>query len=224
MIRAHRAQAALHMDAVMNAPSTTQAEIAAMNKHFNVDNADTESSVGGVPLDRHMLDDDDDDLQTVAALTIADDEEEGRRAGRDQADLINFSDEDSDTTTTTTAPQPKLKGKAVAKDDYPTLTEAALHKAKKGKAAVQSPSLIDSLDENDKKPLLPKIAPTFSTGLYPIEKGTGTGTGPTIPNFREAILPGNQGKDMTTATDWDNAKFKRHPIDGQYHCPFQKCK
>lgn len=49
------------------------------------------------------------------------------------------------------------------------------------------------------------------------------GTGATMVDYRQAIITGDKGEVHVIKTDWDHLNFKRHAVDGHYHCPFSKC-
>jgi len=49
------------------------------------------------------------------------------------------------------------------------------------------------------------------------------GTGATMVDYRQAIVAGENGKKHIVKTDWDHLNFKRHAVDGHYHCPFSRC-
>ena len=194
LLRSQRAQIALHMDALLNRPSTTGAEIAAIQPP-------EDQSEGGVALSGiHLLDQDNEDSNDA------------------DPELMAFSDDDSDSGTETGVG---------SRNQFPTLGEAALMRSK-GKSKAQPESIMDRVDNwnvggNINSASLTPLTPTFATGLFPIEQGKGEGTGMTMIDFRQSIIPGNEGKDLRIRTDWDNANFQRHPVDGQYHCPFIKC-
>ncbi len=84
--------------------------------------------------------------------------------------------------------------------EFPTLGEAAMVK---GKSKHQA--MVDAL------------------GSLSVS-GSKHGTGATMVDFREAMIAGENSEVQVVKTDWDHLNFKRHAVDGHYHCPFSKCK
>lgn len=213
-MRAQRAQAALHMDALCHRQSDTGKLIAAIQPSEDGDAMSSIATGGGVPLDeQHILDKQDEESKGGASTVAV-----SQNGDVTNTDLMDFSDTGSDTPT------------EKPNNNFPSLAEASLVKDKgkgKGKAMATEASIIEGLNklnvnvthrgvhlDSEKKP------PEWAAGLF---AGQGQGTGPTMIDYRHAIIPGNVGHERRIATDWDHMKFTRHAVDGHYHCPFSRC-
>ena len=197
-LKMSRAQASLHLDALSHVPSNTSKLIADMQPPD-----DDGSSIGGVRLDSpHLL-----DGQEPMEGTVAKNPDGGKGNDGMGNNLMEFSDSGSAT------PPKKLNR------DFPTLGESAALKNKKEQSVIDG---FGALTVNNNH-----HSTEWGTALVPgpgPNTTTGQGTGVTMIDYREAILPGNEGKDLRVATDWDHMSFKRHALDGYYHCPFARCK
>lgn len=206
-IRQFRAQAALHLDAIRSRPSTTGAEIAAMQPQSERGTSFVDNSEGGVRL--NLMDDDTPyGHLTARALSRAED-----------SDLIDMGS----TTASDGTERPTFD------DDEPGLLADA---GGMSKGNVSGDGVIEGLqalqvEASSARPPLEK--PAWSAKLFPEAKPTpvvGGWTAPTTPNWgKNFVPPASNISDMENRvrTDWDNFRFERSPVDGLFHCPFAKC-
>lgn len=198
-MRQQRAQAALHMDAMSHLESSkkTSKMIADMQPP-----EDDTSSLGGVRLEPGHLLDNQDPMGGSMVKTQGD----ADATQEVEDDLVDFSETARATATM------KLN------DDFPSLGDTAKVKDKKKQNSVAegltSLTLHDAQTSDWSKVLFAGVASKSEAGQ---------GTGVTMVDYRRAIIPGEGGVQHLIATDWDQKMFKRHPIDGYYHCPFTRC-
>ena len=196
ILKKQRAEAALHLDALSHFHSNTTELIAAMQPPEE----DTES-VGGVPIEPHLLDM---EPQELKSENISDDDDNTEKV---EDDLIDFSDK-SDNAAVDTAGRTRN-----VVEDFPTLADAAKVKDNnKGRKE----SMIDNWNAmtiNDPNGATEWDAP-LSVSANDFENF----------DYGKAMVPSMSGVMNMVSTDWDHRVFKRHGVDNKYHCPFTKCK
>lgn len=213
--RANRATAALYMDRAAHQPSTTSQLIAAIQPPSeNGTLLDYSSDGGGVSLEPHLLDADVPSMRSIAAAPLL-----ASDGSATTASSPTVSNSGSETPTREVNPE------------WPTMGMVAGMVKNKGQSVIQG---LETLNVGNSKGSLPRPAPTVakSTGwaaaLFPDSKPTPV-TGdyvapPTMVDYRRAILPGEEGREHLIATDWDHMRYERHIVDGNYHCPFSRCR
>ena len=179
-------------------PNNTSRLIADMQPEDDV------SSIGGVRLEPQHLLDNQDPMEGPVEKLKGDSEE----AKQDEADLIAFPEN----------AQPTRRN-SVLNSDFPTLGEAAMVKEKKKQKPMTEG--LNALTLND--PSLSEWSKMLFAGVQS-NAAAGQGTGTTMVDYRRAIIPGEGGEQHLIATDWDHKVFKRHNVDGHFHCPFTRCR
>ena len=207
IIRQLRAQAALHLDAIRSRPSTTGAEIAAMQPQSERGTSFVDNSEGGVRL--NLMDDDTPyGHLTARALSRAED-----------SDLIDMGS----TTASDGTERPTFD------DDEPGLpvNSGELNKGNASGGGVIEGLQALQVGASSARPPMEK--PAWAATLFPEAKPTpvvGGWTAPTTPNWgKNFVPPASNISDIENRyrTDWDNFRFERSPVDGLYHCPFTTC-
>ena len=202
-IREYRAAAALHLDAISNRPSTTGAEIAAMQPQSERGTSFVDNSEGGVRLN---IMDADVPIGHLTARSLS-------RAGD-----MELSDVDS-TTASDGTERPTFD------DPEPGLPAIS---GEINKSNVTGGGVIEGLQaiRLRNSPAVPSGKQAWSAKLFPGAKSTpvtGGWTAPTMPDIRRNIMPSESGSEFRIRTDWDNLGLARDPVDDLYHCPFSNC-
>lgn len=203
IIRRYRAHAALHLDTISNRPSTTGAEIAAMQPQSERGTSFVDNSEGGVRL--NLMDDDTPyGHLTARALSRAED------SGLDDVELTNPSDGTE---------------RPTFDDDEPGLPAIS---GEISKGNVSGGGVIEGLQALRMGPssASPSEKQAWAAKLFPGAKPTpviGGWTAPTAPNYRGSVLPSDSGMEYDIRTDWDSLRMERNPVDDLYHCPFPRC-
>ena len=202
-IREYRAAAALHLDAISHRPSTTGAEIAAIQPQSERGTSFVDNSEGGVRL--NLMDDD----IPYGHLTAR----ELSRAGD-----LNTSDVES-TIAFTGTEGPTFD------DGEPGLRAIS---GDMGQGTVSGGGVIEGLQNlrMESSTADPSGKQAWSAKLFPGAKPTpvtGGWTAPTTPTYRKNILPSDSGSEPLIRTDWDSLELERDPVDDLYHCPFSQC-
>ena len=204
-IREYRAAAALHLDAISHRPSTTGAEIAAMQPQSERGTSFVDNSEGGVRL--NLMDDNTPyGHLTARSLSRAGD------LGEDEVDsTVIPSDLERPTFEDNEAGLPAITGNT-NKNDVP------------------GGSVIEGLQDLriETSTTRPSEKQAWTAKLFPGAKKTpvtGGWTAPTstLPGYRRRMVPSEFGSEGQPRTDWDTLILERDPTDDMYHCPFAKC-
>lgn len=201
-IRAYRAAAALHLDAISERPSTIGAEIAAMQPQSERGTSFVDNSEGGVRLN---LMDDNIPYGHLTARSLS------------RAEDSDLSDVES-TIASTGTERPTFD------DDEPGLQAIS---GDMSKVKVPEGGVIEGLQALRMEPstTVSSGKQAWSAKLFPGAKPTPVTGGWTAPkpDFRRKILPSEADSEYRMRTDWDNLLLERDPVDAMYHCPFTKC-
>lgn len=200
-IRANRAQAALHLATIAARPSTTGAEVAAMQPQSERGTSFVDNSEGGVRL--NLMDDDTPyGHLTARSLSRAED-----------PDLIDMES----TIASDGTERPTFD------DDEPGLS------AKSGEMSnVSGGGVIEGLQalRVEASSGGPSGKQAWAAKLFPEAKPTpviGGWTAPKTHNFGRNVVPAPSDNEYGIKTDWDNFKLERDPVDNMIHCPFPTC-
>ena len=192
-LSAGRIQAALHLDALSHL--NTPSMTTKMIEDMQPKDDDNSSAGGGVilPPKSQHLLDSQEPMEGSEAV-----------AEKEQStdDLIDLMDRSA-----------SLNGNIDS--NFPTLGQAALMKSKKQESTIEG---LSEVSMND--PPSPKWGLGFSSDAA--STTTGRGTGATMLDYRQVVL-GEGSERRVVATDWDSRVFRRHEVDGLYHCPFARC-
>lgn len=208
-IRQFRAQAALHLNAISTRPSTTGAEIAAMQPQSERGTSFVDNSEGGVRL--NLMDDDTPyGHLTARALSRAEDPDlidMGSTTASDGTERPTFDDDDD---------EPGL----------PTNSGAMSNSNVSGGGVIEGLQALQ-VEASNARPSLEK--PAWAAKLFPEAKPTpvvGGWKAPSTPNFGKNFMPSASNafdSPYEVRTDWDNFRFERNLVDDLFHCPFSKC-
>ena len=207
IIRSNRAQAALHLATIAARPSTTGAEIAAMQPQSERGTSFVDNSEGGVRL--NLMDDDTPyGHLTARALSRAEDPDlidmESTIAS-DGTERPTFEDDDDD--------ERGLSAKS----------------GETNKDNVSGGGVIEGLQalRVEASGGVPSEKQAWAAKLFPEAKPTpvvGGWTAPTTPNYgRNVVSAGSDNEYGGMKTDWDNFRLERDPVDNMIHCPFPTC-
>lgn len=201
ILREYRAAAALHLDAISNRPSTTGAEIAAMQPQSERGTSFVDNSEGGVRL--NLMDDD----TPIGHLTA--------RALSREGELLDLSDVES-TVASHGTDRPTFdddKGPAPAISGDTTKGSGVIE----GLQALRVASPIETVPTEQAwaAKLFPGAKPTPVTGGWIAPTRT--------PDYRRRVVPSETSSVYGMRTDWDNLAMDRDPVDDMYHCPFSRC-
>lgn len=202
-IREYRAAAALHLDAICHRPSTTGAEIAAMQPQSERGTSFVDNSEGGVRLN---LMDDRTPYGHLTARALS------RAGDSDPSDVES-------TIASTGTEHPTFD------DDGPGLPAIS---GDTSKDSVSGGGVIEGLQalRVESSTAVPSGKQAWTAKLFPGAKPTpvtGGWTAPTTPDFRRSILPSESGSEHRIRTDWDTLELERDLADDMYHCPFFQC-
>ena len=198
-LREYRAAAALHLDAISNRPSTTGAEIAAIQPQSERDTSFVDNSEGGIRLN---LMDDDTPIGHLTARALSRDGEFG------------LSDVES-TVASHRTERPTFD------DEGPELP-AISGDASKGSGVIEG---LQALRVGSSTEMVP-AKQAWAAKLFPGAKPTpvtGGWIAPTRPEYRRSVVPSESSTEFGMRTDWDNLALERDTVDDMYHCPFSKC-
>lgn len=205
-IRENRAKAALHLANVAARPSTTGAEIAAMQPQSERGTSFVDNSEGGVRL--NLMDDDTPyGHLTARALSRAED-----------PDLIDME--------STIASDDTERPTFDDDDDEPRLLA---NSGAMSKANVSEGGVIEGLQALRVKSSNggPPEKQPWAAKLFPEAKPTpviGGWTAPTKPNYVKTVVPAASDNEYRLKTDWDNFEMERDPVDNMFHCLFPTCR
>lgn len=203
-IRAYRAAAALHLDAICERPSTTGAEIAAMQPQSERGTSFVDNSEGGVRLN---IMDDNIPYGHLTARSIS------RAAESDQSDVESTIASNGTEHPTFDEREP----------GSPDLAGDLSNGKVLGGGVIEG---LQALRMMEPSTAVPSGKQAWSAKLFPGAKPTpvtGGWTAPTKPDKLKIVLPSASGTDYGIRTDWDNIALERDPVDDMYHCPFTKC-
>lgn len=156
---------------------------------------DDEESAGGVPLEPHLLDfDKQEPTQETVALAL----DKAGEAEKSDEDLMDFSEA-----------SPTTPAKNVDRE-FPTLADAAKVKGKSKQTSMIEKWNALTINDTSAPPAWDAPLSVSASDFVNFD-------------YRRAIIPGMNGSVNLVATDWDHRVFKRHAVDGKYHCPFTKC-